>query len=152
MKKKGGISTKHSLLIIVILIIVIILILVLVFRGKILETNKSLLSKVELDLMIENVEIGNDSSITIDVKRSQGEGEIAGMRFVFEDEDESEIIDIKYLIQEEEKAQFTIFLEKIDSEDIINVKVYPIIELEGDELTVGSIKDEYKIRKSSILV
>jgi len=143
MEKKGGISTKHSVLLILILIVTIIAIVVIVFKGEFLEKNSSLLSKVNLELKIQDVNIINNNSIKVAIKCNKAQENLIGMRLVLEKPYASETVDVNYAIQEGEEAYFTINLEKITSENLVSVKVYPIMELENGELSVGSIKDEY---------
>jgi hypothetical protein len=143
MEKRGAISTKHSVLLILIIIVTILVIVMIVFKGAFLQKNSSLLSKVDLDLKIKDVTIVNNNSLKVTIKCNKAQENLIGMRLVFEKSYASETVDVEHSFKEGEEAEFTVPFEKITSENLASVKLYPIMELDNGELSVGSIKDEY---------
>ncbi len=144
---KRGLSTKNSLLIIAIIIVLIVLVLLISFSGKFEKKDNSLIKRVELDLEIKKVKVQEDSSVKVSVKRDVGQGNLTGIRLVFQDESNYEIVDLNYTLSQEQQVDFQIILKKVSPEKISNVKIFPIVGLETGELVIGSLKDEYKIKK-----
>lgn len=143
MEKRGAISTKHSLILILIIIVTMIILVLIFFSGKFFKKDKSLLSKVNLDLKIKDVNIVNNNSLKVTVKCNKVQENLIGIRIVFEKSYASETVDVRHPFQEGEEAEFTVQLKEMTSENLVSVKIYPIMELDGGELSVGSIKDQY---------
>jgi concanavalin A-like lectin/glucanase superfamily protein len=145
---KRGLSTKHGLMLIGAIILIIIIVLLITLKGTGGgKKNSSLLKRVELDLDIKSVKVQEDLSVNVNVKRKEGQGNIVGVRFIFEDEYGSEIVDLNYLISEGEEKEFSIFLSEVDPNYLSTVTISPIIEMDDGVLTPGAVKDEYKIKR-----
>ena len=84
MEKRGAISTKHSLILILIIIVTMIILVLIFFSGRFFKTDKSLLSKVNLDLKIKDVNIVNNNSLKVTVKCNKVQENLIGIRIVFE--------------------------------------------------------------------
>ncbi len=136
---KRGLSTIVTTLILILLVLVAIGIVWVVIRnvlsGGIDEIS---LGKIMIDLDIKSVQI-DENNIIIKVKRNPGQGEIAGLKFVFSDGLESQVFEEKTTINELEEKTFIFNYDNL----IEDISVAPILKTSSGKEKTGNIADEY---------
>ena len=107
--QKRGLSTIVITLIIILISLVAVGIIWVVVRNVIQSGTEGIaLGQFTLGADIINVNVDNSSNnVSLSVKRSSGEGEITGIKFIFSDEADSEIITEKIALGKLEKKRFT---------------------------------------------
>jgi len=85
--KKKGLSTVVTTLIIILLVLVAIGIIWVVISNVITQGSEQIfLDKFTMDLDLKNVNANNGSNtVTMDVKRNAGKGDLYGLKFIFND-------------------------------------------------------------------
>jgi hypothetical protein len=153
MLKRGGskgLSTIVATLLIILLTLVAVGIIWIVVRNVIQNGAEQVsLGKFTLNLKIEQVQKVSDTQLNVRVKRNPGEGEIVGIDFIIEDNDNTEVVKVNYSMQELETRNFQLSLAVVNASNIKKVSVAPIFKLSSGKETVGDVKDEYIISATS---
>ncbi len=110
---------------------------VLNFSVKNISLNDS-----NLDFKISNVKINNESSISVLVKRGEGEGNFSKLKFVIIGENKTETIYFDFVLNKSEERNFDLFLKKINVSNLERIEVYPVIKM-------GLFKEELSEKKGS---
>jgi hypothetical protein len=93
----------------------------------------------------------NLSKINVTVKRNVGDGEIAGLKFIIDDGENTEVVEVNnFSLEELQERMFNLSLTDIqNSSKIQKISVAPIFELESGKVVTGDVKDEYEISEGS---
>jgi hypothetical protein len=151
MNKRGdirGLSTIVATLLVIMLTLVAVGIIWVVVKDVIdTNTDQISLGKFTLDLEIKNVTVNvTNSSIMVKVKRNPGEGDISGLKFVVEDDENTDVIEYNSSLAELEEKSITLAVSSdINLSKIQKVSVAPIFILESGKETIGDVKDEYEL-------
>mgnify|MGYP001588732870 CR=1 FL=1 len=152
---KHGLSDVVVSLIMILLVLVAIGIVWVVAKGIITYTIENInLSGLIIDMKI--VEVVNDRTnpapnnnvLNIKVKRNPGEGDLAGLVFVFEGNGKSGEFKTTQIINEVEEKQFTILrtdLTAIAFSEIEKISLVPIFKLKLGKEKQGNIVDEVEL-------
>lgn len=151
LKREVSVSDKEALSSIVATLIIILLAIVAfglvsgVFQDLLTERSERFdaeSSQIRLDIQKASVE-GNESQVTFRRKGS-GNEEIAGASFVFESENSNAVMEKNFSLEPQELDTKSIPLceqefSDIDfSDDNLKITVYPIIDYEGERITLES--------------
>jgi len=145
-----GLSTVVATLIIILLVLVAVGIMWVVIRNVIQKGAEEIeLGQFTFDLSIKSAYIeGNDVKVT--VRRSSGEGEMVGVKFIFSDNLNSFIADRNVPLESLEVRTFTFNSTEVGGIDTVQtVSVAPIYKLESGNEKVGSVTDIATITTSS---
>ncbi len=151
MQDKRGLSAIVATLILILLVLVAAGIIWVVIRNIIAEGAEGIeLGRFTLDLSIKSAYI-DDPNVKVNVRRSSGEGDLVGVRFVFFNGTDSISVDRKTpLVQTQEK------LFSFDSVEVGNiyvlqeVSIAPIYKLSSGKERIGEITDTATISGASI--
>jgi len=152
MLKKGdnrGIS-KITLFILV-LLIVLILVAYIVIKNVVLKgSGERSLGKFTLDLKISQVQIIQNNSLDVVVKRNKGVGEFTGINFIVNDGKTTETIKTNVSMAELESRSFTLPLTSMNASEVKNVSIDAIFQYESEKEYGQNIKDEYVMDSSEL--
>lgn len=146
MKNKRGLSTVVTTLIIILLVLVSVGIIWGVVNN-LLQKQKEEISteKFTLDLQVKKFQIVNATTVSLNVKRKIGEGELSGVKFVFSDGLNSEIFDDENPIEELGERPYTFTLATLNANEITTISVAPLIATESGEFVAGNVAYEYNV-------
>jgi hypothetical protein len=131
-------------LIILILLIVLILVAFFVVKNIILKgSGERALGKFTLDLKISQVQIIQNNSLNVLVKRNKGAGEFTGINFIVDDGKNTERIQTNASLEELESRSFILPLLQINSSDVKKVSIDIVFKYESEKDFGQNIKDEY---------
>jgi len=85
------------------------------------------LGRVSVDLKILSVSI-NAGNLVVNVQREKGKGELKGIKFVVEGNDEIEVVENDTSLEEFEATKFSLVLETIAPENVTKVSVVPVLK------------------------
>jgi len=151
-KKRMGLSAIVTTLIIILLSIVVIGILWVVVKG-VIQTNaeKINLGQYTLNVDIKSAQVeGDNSSVSVTVKRNAGMGNFFAMIFVFSDGHNSETILENSSLNELEEKTFFFTLTKISPEDITKISVAPVFVLSSGKEVNGNVVDTYDVSEKGL--
>lgn len=145
---KKGLSMIVSTLIIILLVLVAVGVIWAVVNKILTEgSDKIALDKFFIDLKVKNAYAAG-SDMIVQVKRGVGEGDLAGMTFVFSDGENTEVQSITDTLDELETGTFTFTLENLGTATIESVSVAPIYlapsggEVLGEITNTNELSDE----------
>jgi len=151
MQKRGkkGLSTIVITLIIILISLVAVGIILVVVRNVIQSGTEGIaLGQFTLGADIINVNVDNSSNnVSLSVKRSSGEGEITGIKFIFSDETDSEIITEKISINKLEEKRFTFHLTKLAVSKLISISI--VLASSSGKETLGSVLSKYNVQEGT---
>lgn len=132
---KQGIS-KITFRLIVILIIIIVFAVILIIIMEFIKSGSERIEfeKLNINLEISKFTIINDSSLNITVKRNPGSGELVGIGFIIESQNDSEIIQKNVSLNQLEIKTFPITLEKLKTSEITKVQISLTFKIESQEM------------------
>ena len=147
-------STIVATLLIIMLTLVAVGIIWVVVRNVIQGGAEQVsLGKFTLNLEIKNVVMDpvNLNKINVTVKRNVGDGEIAGLKFIIDDGENTEVIEVtNFSLDELQEKEINLSLTEIqNSSKIQKISVAPIFKLESGKAVTGDVKDEYEIFEGS---
>jgi len=153
MQKRGkkGLSTIVITLIIILISLVAVGIIWVVVRNVIQSGTEGIaLGQFTLGADIINVNVDNSSNnVGLSVKRSAGEGEITGIKFIFSDEADSEIITEKIALGKLEEKRFTFHLTKLTVSKLISISIVPVLSSSSGKETLGSVLSKYNVQEGT---
>jgi len=153
MQKRGkkGLSTIVITLIIILISLVAVGIIWVVVRNVIQSGTEGIaLGQFTLGADIINVNVDNSSNnVSLSVKRSSGEGEITGIKFIFSDEADSEIITEKIAMSKLEEKRFTFHLTKLAVSKLISISIVPVLSSSSGKETLGSVLSKYNVQEGT---
>ena len=142
-KGVGGASTIVSKVVIMLLTIIGISFIMVIAFTIIKEGSKQIdLDQLTLDLEIKKAYLLNDSFVEVQVRRNLGNGELAGLAFVFFDGLESEILKKEIVLDELQEEVFVLELKDIDVNKIEDISVAPLLKGCSGEIITCNIKDK----------
>ncbi len=154
MQDKRGLSAIVATLILILLVLIAAGIIWVVIRNVITKGAEGIeLGRFTLDLSIKSAYI-DDPNVKVNVRRSSGEGDLVGVRFIFFGGTDSISVDRKTpLVQTQEKL-FSFGSDDFDGVGDISVfyevSVAPIYESSSGKETIGDITDTATISGASI--
>jgi len=147
---KKGLSMIVSTLIIILLVLVAIGVIWAVVNKIITEgSDKITLDKFLIDLKVENAYADGGEMVVV-VERGVGEGDLAGMTFVFSDGENNEIHSTTDTLIELGKGTYTFELTELSTANIQTVSVAPIyLAPSGDEV-LGEVTDTNELSDEDV--
>jgi hypothetical protein len=115
--------------------------------SKIIEEGKDQidLGKVTLNVEIKNVLAVNESFVKAYVKRNPGKGDLVGLAFVFNSDDENVVMERGLTLKELQEEMIILYLGEVNVAEIKSISIAPIIKLESGNNATGNINDIYKV-------
>jgi len=150
-RNRKGLSTIVITLIIILISLVAVGIIWVVVRNVIQSGTEGIaLGQFTLGADIINVNVDNSSNnVSLSVKRSSGEGEITGIKFIFSDETDSEIITEKISMNKLEEKRFTFHLTKLAVSKLISISIVPVLASSSGKETLGSVLSKYNVQEGT---
>ncbi len=153
MQDKRGLSAIVATLIIILLVLVAVGIVWVVVRNILQEGAEGIeLSRLTLDLSIKSAYI-DGANVKVLVRRSSGEGDLIGVRFIFFDGTDSTSVDEKIPLIQTQERLFSFDSDDFDGVGDISVfyevSVAPIYTSSSGTETVGAITDTATISGSA---
>jgi len=150
-KNRKGLSTIVITLIIILISLVAVGIIWVVVRNVIQSGTEGIaLGQFTLGADIINVNVDNSSNnVSLSVKRSSGEGEITGIKFIFSDDTDSEIITEKISMGKLEEKRFTFHLAKLTVSKLISISIVPVLASSSGKETLGSVLSKYNVQEGT---
>jgi flagellin-like protein len=144
-RNKKALSEIVATLITILLVIVAMGIVWVVVRDVIQKNSEQIsLGKLTLDLQIERVQ-SNETSTAVKVKRNVGEGNITGIKFIFDDGKNTEIIEREGSLNELQEITYHFTLKNVNGSNLKKVSIAPVFQLESGQEVTGDVKDKLKI-------
>jgi hypothetical protein len=135
--------------IILIVLIVLILSAYFVVKDVVLKgSEERTLGKYTLDLKISQVQILENNSLLVMIKRNQGKGQFVGIDFTVEDGKDKEVIRTNDSLQELESRVILLNLHIINVSNAKKISIEPVFKLESKKEVSGNIEDEYTFGSS----
>ena len=146
---KRGLSTVVATLLIILLVLVAVGIIWVVVRNVIQKGAEEIeLGQFSFDLSIKSAYI-EGSNVKVSVRRSSGEGEMVGVKFIFSDNLNSFIADRDVPLESLEVRTFTFNSTEVGGIETVQiVSVAPIYKLESGSEKTGSVTDTATISSS----
>ncbi len=140
LKKRRGLSSIVTRLIIILLVIVLIGVIWVVVEGVLQSTSTSInLQQYTLNLKIESAKLSsNNSSIAVTVGREAGAGNFSAIDFIFSNGNESKTIRRNGSIQELGNKNYNFLLSEIGLNNLDEVSIAPVLTSYG-RTAVGNI-------------
>ncbi|MDD5012395.1 MAG: LamG domain-containing protein [Candidatus Nanoarchaeia archaeon] len=151
MNNKKGLSTIIITLILILVSLVAIGIFWVVVNNLIKggTENISGLGRFTLSAEIKGVSIDNSSNeITLSVERKAGAGEMAGIKFIFYSDTDTEIVTEDIELEELAQKQFTFHLV-MNVNDVTTISIAPIFSSGGED-SVGNVLDTYNLEEEGV--
>jgi len=143
---KRGISMIVSTLLIVLLVIVIMGLVWGVVRGFVQESSEDVgLTQFTTSVNIQDAVI-EGNSISVNIIRNSGEGDLTGIAFIFSDGKNSEVQEIIIPLKELERRNFNFILNKLNILEVEMVSIAPIFKSGSGKDTTGRIIHTYNIK------
>jgi len=144
---KRGLSRVGS--IILIILIVLILAAYFVVKNVVLKgSEERTLGKYTLNLEISQVQIIENNSLLVMIKRNQGKGKFVGIDFTIEDGKDKEVIRTNDSLEELESRVVLLNLRVINVSKAKKISIEPVFKLESKKEVSGNIEDEYTFGSS----
>jgi hypothetical protein len=147
MLKKGdrrGLS-KTGIFILILLIILIFVAYFVVKNVVLKGSGDRSIGKFTLDLKISSVQIIQNNSLDVVVRRNKGAGQFTGINFIIDDGKAKERISVNASMSELESRSFIVHLDSMNVSEVKSVSIDPIFVLESQKEYGKNIKDEYII-------
>ena len=142
-KNKEGLSRLAINLLIGFFILVLAVILFFIVRNILNENKQKVFDDSTLDLKISQVEKVDDSTLSVTVKRNEGEGQFVALSFAVDDGALMEIIRVNNSMPENQNGSFSLNFVLLNASKVKRISVTPIfIDKDGNEV-IGNVKDEY---------
>lgn len=127
---KRGLSAIITTLLVVLLVLVAVGIVWVVIRNILKGGAEGIfLEKLTLDVGMKNVRINaNANNVSLVVERESGQGEMTGVKFIFNNGTDTETIIQNIPIPELEERKFDLHLTKIDVLSLISISMIPLIK------------------------
>ena len=146
---KKGLSNVITTLILIVVALVAVGIVWVVVNNIISEGSEQIsLGAFTISLEIKNAQINADNSVSLNVERNAGRGDIAKIKFIFENETDSNIVEKEIALQELEKRNFVFTSSEISVINPTKVSIAPVFKSESGKESVGNIADSFELRKS----
>ncbi len=142
---EGKFSGKFVIILIVILLIIGAIVGLFFLREKLSNDGSENVDKYQADLMIENVEVLNESGIRVKINNPESEEDIDSVIFIFYDDNGNKIITRKISIEELEGNNFQVEFSFSDVSDVEKISVTPRFTSESGKSINGKVEDEYQI-------
>jgi len=152
MNNKRGLSSVVTSLIMILLVLVSVGIVWVVVKNIIESGTEDIsLEKFSSDLKIKSVTVDNSTNTAnINVKRNPGQGDLAGIKFVFSDGLNSEIIESNLTLEELEENVFSFILNNLSVSNIQTVSIALLYKKDSKAVSVGSISS-FKVGAGNIV-
>jgi len=135
-----GVSAVITTLLLVVLVLVISGIAWVGFSKGVGETSEDInIGRVSLNLEIISSTVEGNNLI-VNVQRKKGDGELVGIKFLVNSEDDQEILEESSNLDQFSSEKFTLSLASIDPNQVIRVSIAPVLES-----GTADIKDVYEI-------
>jgi len=145
---KRGLSRVVTTLMIILLVLVAIGIVWVVIRNIIsLGIEGIFLERFTIDLKIKNAYVDENNIVVNLIKRKPGQGNLAGIKFIFSNGTNTESAEEDTTMEELEEKSFTFQLNELDVGTVETVSIAPIFGLDSGEERLGNIIDIYYIKK-----
>ena len=142
--QKRGLSTIVTTLIMILFVLAAVAIVWVVIKNVIVEKSEEIsIRSFTMNLEIKNVKIEEDT-ISMDVKRNPGKGEITGIKFIFDDGTNTEIINEEIVLKELDTEGFSFTLDNLNIHNVETISIVPInIDDSGKEV-IGPLMDSWE--------
>ncbi|MGD9276719.1 MAG: hypothetical protein PVJ67_06105 [Candidatus Pacearchaeota archaeon] len=142
---KKGLSTVVTTLIIILLVLIAIGIVWIIIANLVNEGSEQIfLDKFTTNLNIKNVAVDNlTNSVNINVKRNVGKGDLKGIKFIFNDGQNSEVVENFTTINELEEKKFHFILNDLNIEDIQTISIAPVYKSKSGKEIYSNVIDTY---------
>ena len=142
--RKRGLSEIVTTVLMVALVLAAAVIVWAVVKDLISEGIKGIsFGKFMIDLKIKNANI-DGQSISVQVERKIGKGNLTGIRFIFFDGTDSEVITEENIVLDElEEKTFVVVLTELSASNLETVSIAPIYLSDVGENVLGDILDVY---------
>ncbi len=146
--KKRGLSTIVTTLIIILVSLVAVGIIWFVI-GNILSgsAEEIFLGKFTLDLQIKNVEIVDTDTISMDVKRNPGKGDLTGIKFIFNNGAISQVFEEDIVLNELGQVHFNFDLTQFLADDVLTISIAPIFTTASGKKIFGNVISIYNVKE-----
>ncbi len=143
---KRGVSTVIATIILIVLVLIAVGIVWAVISNIISKQTEGIsLGKLTLDADIKGVGINETTNtISVLVKRKPGQGDLAGFKFVFKNETDTEVKEENATLNELEEKRFT-FTLSMNVSEVITITLIPLIK-SGDKKLLGNVVDVYDVK------
>jgi hypothetical protein len=132
-----------------IVLIVLIIVAYFVVKNVVLKgSEERTLGKYTLDLKISQVQIIENNSLLVMIKRNQGKGDFVGIDFIVEDGKDKEIIRTNDSLEELESRVILLNLHTINVSKAKTISIDPIFKLKSKKEVSGNIEDKYTFGSS----
>ncbi len=150
MQNKRGLSAIVATLIIILLVLVAVGIVWVVVNNIIKKGAEDIeLGRFILDLSIKSAYI-DDTNVKVNVRRSTGEGDLIGVKFIFLNSTDSISVDREISLVQTQEKLFSFGSSEVGDVSVFQeVSVAPIYESSSGKETVGEITDTATIAGSA---
>ena len=149
-KNKRALSEIVATLITILLVLVAVGIIWVVVRNVIQQGSEQIsLGKLTLSLKIKQVQ-ANETNAIVKVMRNSGEGNITGIKFIFDDEENTEFIEKQGGLNELQERTYYFALTKINGSNLKKVSIAPVFRLESGKEVTGDVSDKLEITKTHL--
>ena len=144
-KNSVGLSKSTKSLLIVVIAIMVIVIIFLVVRGlSNPNDNGNPVDRLTADLKISQVEITNNTDLSVKVDKGTVEGELKAVNFIFYDENGKEIKRSQISVSNLESNDYLISFRIINTSKIKSISINPIfVNKSSGGSVIGKVEDEY---------
>jgi hypothetical protein len=144
---KRGLSTVVTTLILILLVLVAIGIIWVVIKNVLTESvDDILLDKFTVSMKIKNVEVDDsNNNLSVRVKRNPGQGDLIGIKFLFNDGEE--VFDEEVILEELSEAGFSFI--SVNSSKVQTISIAPIYKSKSGKKIIGKVMDTYNIKRAS---
>ncbi len=136
--KKG--FSKTAAILIFVFVILLVVAFIVIKEVVIDENEQNTLGKYTLDLELSQVQIKDNNSLLILVKRNIGKGEFIGMKFIMDDGKHTETILVNETLEELGSKIFLFSLNITNASKMKKVSLSPVFEFEIKERKIGNIQ------------
>jgi hypothetical protein len=147
---KKALSEVISTILIILLVLVASGIVWVVYKKCVKEGAEQVsIGKFTVSMQIKQVQI-NSTHAKVKVVRNSGEGEVTGIKFIFDDGDNTEVITKNTSINQLDEKTYDFIFQSINGSNVKKISIAPILKLESGKEVISNVKDEYKVRKENI--
>ena len=145
---RRGLSRVIATLIIILLVLVAIGIVWIAIKSIIASGVEGIfLGRFTIDLKIKDAYVDENNIVVNLIKRKPGQGNLAGIKFIFSNGTDMESAEKNTTMKELEEKSFTFTLNELDVGTVETVSIAPIFGLDSGEERLGNIIDTYHIKR-----
>jgi len=146
---KRSLSTIVTSLIVILLVLVAVGVLYVTYMNFVRTGAEGIsLGDFTFNLEIKSVRIDNSTdNISMKIKRNPGQGDLVGIKFIFNDGKNSESSEQTVTLEELGYESFSFTLSELNVSNIKIISIAPIYKISSGKEVIGSIVDSYWIKK-----